>query len=276
MINATGNRMTREIARQSRLAQDVAATQIQVSTGKRLQRASDDPVASARIAALRTAQANSAAWTANVKLGQSLTGQADGALETASDLIARARELTLSGANATLAPADRASIASELAAIADEIDSIAASKSSLGEPLFAAGTPRAIRFDESALFAPVLSRAAAFDSGGQSAAQHVRDAANAISGGNATATGNALAALDGAIDQMATAQAQVGLNAARLERLADLHAERGIAHAAEKSGLEDTNLTEAIARLNAQTITLEAAQAAFARINRRTLFDILG
>jgi flagellar hook-associated protein 3 FlgL len=276
MINATGNRMTREIARQSRLAQDVAATQIQVSTGKRLQRASDDPVASARIAALRTAQANSAAWTANVKLGQSLTSQADGALDTASDLIARARELTLSGANATLAPADRASIAGELAAIADEIDSIAASKSSLGEPLFAAGTPRAIRFDESVLFAPVLSRAAAFDSGGQSAAQHVRDAANAISGGNATATGNALAALDGAIDQMATAQAQVGLNAARLERLADLHAERSIAHAAEKSGLEDTNLTEAIARLNAQTITLEAAQAAFARINRRTLFDILG
>jgi flagellar hook-associated protein 3 FlgL len=40
--------------------------------------------------------------------------------------------------------------------------------------------------------------------------------------------------------------------------------------------LEDTDLTQAIATLNAQTLTLDAAQAAFARINRRTLMDILG
>jgi flagellar hook-associated protein 3 FlgL len=40
--------------------------------------------------------------------------------------------------------------------------------------------------------------------------------------------------------------------------------------------LEDTDLSAAIAKLNSQTITLEAAQAAFARINRRTLMDILG
>ena len=49
MINATGNRMTREIARQSRLAHDIATTQAQVSSGKRLTRASDDPVAAARL-----------------------------------------------------------------------------------------------------------------------------------------------------------------------------------------------------------------------------------
>lgn len=276
MINATGNRMTREIARQSRLAQESAQTQIQVSTGKRLQRASDDPVASARIATLRSAQANSAAWTANVRLGQSLGAQADGALESASGLLSRARELTLAGANGALSAADRGAIASELAALADEVDGLAASRSSLGEPLFAAGTPRTMRFDDATLFAPVLSRAAAFDSAGQSAAQHIRDAASAVGSGNAAATANALTVLDGAIDQMATAQAHIGFNTARLERLADLHAERGIVHAAEKSGLEDTNLTEAIAKLNAQTITLEAAQAAFARINRRNLFDILG
>lgn len=276
MINATGNRMTREIARQSRLAQDSALTQIQVSTGKRLLRASDDPVASARIAAVRTAQANSGAWTANVRLGQSLGAQADSALESASGLLARARELTLAGANGALAPADRVVIASELTALAEEIDGLAASRSGLGEPLFAAGTPRTIRFDGDTLFAPVLSRAAAFDSGGQSAAQHIRDAASAVGSGNPAATASALTMLNGAIDQMATAQAQIGFNTARLERLADLHAERGIVHAAEKSGLEDTNLTEAIAKLNAQTLTLEAAQAAFAKINRRSLFDILG
>lgn len=272
MINATGNRMTREIARQSRLAHDIATTQVQVSSGKRLTRASDDPVASARIGALRTAQANDLAWKANVDLGRNLTAQADGALRTASDLLARARELGVAGASQALAPIDRAAIATELTALADELDSLVATRSSLGEPLFAAASARAIRFDSDTLFAPVPTRAALFDSGGQSAAQHVRDAAGAIAAGGAVA----LAALDGAIDQMATAQAQIGINAARLDRLAESHASRAIDISAERATLEDTDLTSAIARLNAQTITLEAAQAAFARINRRTLFDILG
>lgn len=105
MINATGNRMTREITRQAKLAQDVAQTQIQLSTGKRLQRASDDPVASARVATLRTAQANNVAWDANIRLGQSLTAQADTVLASASDLLVRAKELSLSAANGTLTDA---------------------------------------------------------------------------------------------------------------------------------------------------------------------------
>ncbi|WP_298603732.1 flagellin [uncultured Sphingorhabdus sp.] len=276
MITATGNRRTRETARQSRLSQDIAQTQIQVSTGKRLQRASDDPIASARVAALRTTQANVVVWGGNINVARTLTAQADGVLKSASDLLGRAKVLALSASNGTLAAADRAAISLELSAIADELDLLGATDSNLGEPLFATESARLMRFDSDALFAPVPARAALFDIGGQSAAQHVRDAASAIGAGNSTTIATSLTALDGAINQMATAQAQIGINASRLERLAEVHAERGITIAAERSSLEDTDLTAAIAKLNAQTITLEAAQAAFARINRRTLFDILG
>ncbi len=273
MINATGNRMTREIARQARLAQDIAQTQIQVSTGRRIQRASDDPVAAGRVATIRTAQANGGAWLANVQQGQSLTAQADGVLKSASDLLGRAKELALAEGNSALTVADRAALAAELTALADEMDSLSATSAANSEPLFSNGAPRMMRFDGDALFAPVPSRAALFDSNGQSAGQHIRNAGSAVVSGNMTGV---LTALDGAIDQMATAQAQIGLTASRLDRLADLHAERRINQAAERSTLEDTDLSSAIARLNAQTITLEAAQAAFARINRRSLFDILG
>jgi flagellar hook-associated protein 3 FlgL len=58
MINATGNRMMREITRQSKLADQVDRTQIQISTGKRLQRASDDPVSARRIATIGVTQAS--------------------------------------------------------------------------------------------------------------------------------------------------------------------------------------------------------------------------
>ena len=55
MINAVGNRMTREIARQQKLADQIERTQIQISSGKRLQRMSDDPVSARRIATIGTA-----------------------------------------------------------------------------------------------------------------------------------------------------------------------------------------------------------------------------
>lgn len=276
MINATGNRMTREIARQARLAQDVAQTQIEVSTGKRIQRASDDPVAAARVATLRTEQSNDAAWKANVDLARSLTANADTVLQTATELAARAQELGVSGANATLSPADRSAAAIELRALADELEGLSATRSSLGQPLFADGAATVIRFDGTTLFAPVPARAALFEHGGRSISQTVRDLATAVEGGNGATISAARDDLAVAFDKLLVGQAQLGLNAARLDRIADIQAERGIAAKVERSALEDSDLPSAIARLNAQTITLEAAQAAFARINRRSLFDILG
>jgi flagellar hook-associated protein 3 FlgL len=276
MINATGNRMMREIQRQSRLANEIVTTQTQISSGRRIQRPSDDPVAAARIATLRQSQSNMQAWSGNLTLGSALTGQADGVMQSVSDLLIRGQELVVAGATPSANAADRGSIALELSAIADEIDALAASQSALGQPLFAQGAPLAIRFDEDVVFAPVPSRADAFDVGGISVSQHMRDAATAIASGNQPQINAALTNTAASVEHVANSAAEIGINAARLDRLLEMHASRSIDLSAERSTLEDTDLSSAIALLNSQTITLEAAQAAFARINRRTLMDILG
>ena len=72
MINAVGNRMTREIARQQKLADALERTQIQISGGKKLLRMSDDPVAARRIATIGTTQASMTAWSANVNAADAL------------------------------------------------------------------------------------------------------------------------------------------------------------------------------------------------------------
>ena len=275
MINATGNRMTQEIQRQSRLARGIANTQTQISTGKRLQRASDDPVAASRTATLRQAQANDAARAGNISLGVSLAAQADGVMRSVSGMMARAQELTIAGASSALPPADRGVIAAELYALADEIELQSQARSITGAELFAAGNPLTIRFDADSAFAPVPSRSALFESGGVAANQIVRDAANAITSGDPTQIGASLTAVRGGVEHIANSSATIGLNAARLDRLQEGSAIRKITLAEERSVLEDTDLSAAIADLNAQTITLEAAQAAFARINRRTLMDFL-
>lgn len=275
MINAVGNKMTREIARQGKLAEALERTQIQISTGKRLQRMSDDPVAARRIQTIGTTQASMASWAANIKSAEAQTAQADGVLQSVSGLLTRARELTLSASTDTLAPADRATIAAELNAIADEIDGLAATRDSNGEPLFASGNARVIRFDSDVSFAAVPSAADVFVIGGNSLSTSLRDVATAVGAGNKPAMTAGLDTLTAAIDHVANQNAVIGLSAGRLERIGEGLAARGIEIADERKSVEDTDLESAIALLNAQDLTLSAAQAAFAKINRQTMFDLL-
>ncbi|MBN8842355.1 MAG: flagellin-like protein [Sphingomonadales bacterium] len=275
MINAVGNRMTREIARQAKLAEALERTQIQISTGKRLQRMSDDPVAARRIATIGTAQASMTTWQSNIKSAQAQVSQADGVLKSTSDLLARAQELTLSAANGTMGPTDRATIAAELSAIADEIDGMAATRDSNGEPLFSTGVARVVRFDADVSFAPVQSAASAFVVGGNSLSTSLRDAATAIAAGNSTGIDAAVTGISNAISHVADQQAALGLSGGRLERIGESLSARGIEVSDERQSIEETDLQTAIAQLNAQDLTLSAAQAAFAKINRQTLFDLL-
>ncbi|MDO9368944.1 MAG: flagellin [Sphingopyxis sp.] len=275
MINAVGNRMTREVARQQKLADALDRTQMQISGGKKLLRMSDDPVAARRIATIGTSQASMAAWSANVNSAEALVSQADGVMKSASSLMARARELTLAASSDTTNPADRATIAAELGTIADELDSLAATRDSNGEPVFATGTARVMRFDSDISFAPVPSASDVFVVGGNSLSTGIRDAAAAVAAGDKAAIGTSITALATAIGHVADKHAELGLSGGRLERIGDGLAVRGITLKDERSTVEDTDLSVAIAELNALDLTLGAAQAAFAKINRQTLFDIL-
>jgi flagellar hook-associated protein 3 FlgL len=257
MINATGNRMTMEIRRQSSLARQISDTQITVSTGRRIQRGSDDPVAAARVANIRQAQADNVTWKNNLILGGSLASQADSILQNMSNRMARAQELMVAGSSGSLNASDRATI-------------------ELGGSLFSSGSAVQIRFGDNAVFAPVPSQSDVFEMEGIQLSQTVRGAATALTSGNANDLSLSLSALQKAVGHVADSAADIGVRGARIDRLREALELRNVEFSTERSELEDTDLSEAIARLNAQTLTLEAAQSAFARINRRSLFDILG
>ena len=275
MINAVGNRMMIEIGRQKALARSISDTQIKVSTGKKIQRASDDPVAAARIATIGRSQANSKAWSANLNTGISLNSQADTAVTAMAERVAQAREFLLAGANGSLTQADRDTLAAQLDGIAAELDGLATRRSANGELLFSPGTALSVRYDASTIFAPVPSLAEVFDVGGVSLSQMVRDGAAALRAGSAVAIGASLTTLDAGVTKTADVLGDIGQRGKRLESLQEASRAQDIDFAAERSDLESTDISEAIALLNAQTLTLDAAQAAFARINRRTLIDLL-
>lgn len=274
--NMVGNRMTREATRQARLAQRVEQTQVQVSTGSRLQKASDDPTAAAKVARIDRDRASVGTWQANARFAAGQVAQADTVLGTATALAARAHELMLAAASGTSSAADRQTAAAAIDDIAAEIASLSGTRGANDEPLFAVGNAAVVRFDANTQFAPLPARAAVFEISGTPIASLLANAANAARQGGGPAMGTALAELGGMVGHLADRHAALGLAGARLDRLSDSLGERDIGLAADRSGLADTDLAQAIAQLNAQQLTLEAAQAAFARINRQTLFDYLG
>ena len=66
-----------------------------------------------------------------------------------------------------------------------------------------------------------------------------------------------------------------GVRASQLDAADNTLEETSTQLAEERSSLEDTDVAATIMRLNAKTLSLQAAQAAFAKVNRNTLFDLL-
>jgi flagellar hook-associated protein 3 FlgL len=132
-----------------------------------------------------------------------------------------------------------------------------------------------MRFGEGIVFAPVPTSANVFQYSGVPITQQLETMALAVGSGNRAQLDSALSIADGLIQHGASVAATIGNGASRLDRLADSNETRNVDLAAERTGLEKTDLTTAIATLNAQQLTLEAAQSAFARINRRSLIDLL-
>jgi flagellar hook-associated protein 3 FlgL len=274
MLSPISNRDMIDINRQQRLAQALNKTQVQIATGKRLARGSEDPLAAARIATLKAGQQNQAVWQINLDRGLSANSAASIAAQSLADNLGNAREMLLAGSSGTASAADRETYARQLDGIATAIDRLAAQRDAGGQPLFRSDGAIMVRYAEDVVLAPVPSRDDVFAVGGSSIATMVRDAAAALRAGSPTNA--SLDQLDSAIGSASNALARIGQTGSELEKLGALSANQQIELAAERSALEDTDLSEAIARLNVETLTLEAAQSAFARINRRTLFDLLG
>ena len=115
---------------------DLAKTQNQVASGKRVQSPSDDPIATTQILDLERSRAqleqfgkNSDAATARLNMGEQ-------AMADANNLLQRVRELTIQANSGVVDATSRASIATEIKARAQELQDLANRRDANGEYLF--------------------------------------------------------------------------------------------------------------------------------------------
>ncbi|HEX7689950.1 MAG TPA: flagellar hook-associated protein FlgL [Burkholderiaceae bacterium] len=109
------------LERQNNLQQ----TQIQMTSGKRVVKASDDPTAAARAERARALEERTTASEKAVDASSNAMTLTESALGDASDLLQQARELVVSAGDASYSDDERASKAAAIAAIRDQLLSVA-------------------------------------------------------------------------------------------------------------------------------------------------------
>jgi len=284
VITATRYRATAEINRQTKLGSEIARAQIDISTGKRIQTASDDPIAAARVAELRRSQADQTVWQRNIDTGKALASQVDTTMANVEDMFNRVKELTLSGASESVSPNDRQAVVAELQALRVTLSNFKTATTPTGQSLFPVDSALEISVSGTLRLTATDKRANVFDdvaltAGNGSLDSVIAAAAAAIAisdpAARRTAANASLTDIDIASTHATDVRSAQGVRAARLDSAADAIVETSELLAEERSGLEDTDVAATVMRLNGKTLALQAAQAAFAKVNRNTLFDLL-
>lgn len=127
-----------------------ARTLEQLSTGQRVNRLSDDPVAAARIQELDRAVAQQSGYVDNIGRAQQRLAIEESALAAAGNVIRRVRELAVQGSSDTTGAEGRRLIAVELRQRFDELKALGNSQNGEGEFIFAGAQSQSRPFVESA------------------------------------------------------------------------------------------------------------------------------
>jgi flagellar hook-associated protein 3 FlgL len=124
------------ISRLQELNSSLNQTQEQISTGKRVNKPSDDPVAAARILKLDQELSRIETYQRNAGLAENRLQQEESALDGSVDVVQRIRELTVQAGNGSLSSNDRKSISSELKERIGQLANIANTRDASGEYIF--------------------------------------------------------------------------------------------------------------------------------------------
>jgi flagellar hook-associated protein 3 FlgL len=294
------NPLTIQADRMQQLDRQIETLGRQMSVGERFTTPSEDPAAANRAALVQRLQSRLDADQRSIERANARLALSDSAVNTATEALIRARELALSAANGTLSAEDRQVIGRELQVLQEQLLGSANGRDESGRYLFAgsrnalpayslqadgsvswdgidlAAGAEAAGFERAAPPAgPIL-----FGEGANSAFAALQAVADALVEPDTDLRNSgfdtALGLLESATNRLLDGQSRIGAGMARLEQESDRISSAGLQAAEALAAAKGLDLTDAIARLDALKITLEAAQGSFVRIYDGTLFDRLG
>ncbi len=138
---ATANTFDASIDSLQRRQQALATSQEQLTTGKRVNRASDDPAAAARAERALAAEKHTDAKQRAVNASQNAMQLADSALGDANDLLQQIREALVAAGNGSYSDTERQAQATKIATLRDQLFTVANRQDGAGAYLFGGQSP---------------------------------------------------------------------------------------------------------------------------------------
>jgi flagellar hook-associated protein 3 FlgL len=271
--------------------------QQQVSSGRRIARPADDPTGAASVTRLRAAMSDIDSFTRGIADARTWLGVQDTALQSASRLLGRAKELGTQAVNGAQNASSRDAIAVELEGIRSQLASLA-NTTQQGQSVFGGFTGTAV--DVTAAAATYVGSPAGtsvlrqvspeqvvsvntdgaqvfgFTAGvGLDVFTTLSQLATAVRAGDTAAIATQSATLDARADDIRNALGGVGSRTALLDGLENALGDRKLALTEQTSSLEDADPASAAIDLTRAAQSYEAALAAISRTAQISLLDFL-
>jgi flagellar hook-associated protein 3 FlgL len=286
---------------QARLSQ----TQMQLSLGKKILTPTDDPVGAARVIDLNQGIKQTEQYQNNISAARQRLSLEDGVLQDAVNVLHRIKELGVQGLNATNSQSDRTSIAVEMKGLNEQLLGLANTRNANGEYLFSGYKTDTPAFSKNGAGGYVYNGDANQRSIQIATDRRIADGdyGSSVFGvptGSAPATatspvdnvfeaidkfaanlqtdapqGSSLDDIASALEKMLTTEASVGVRMNALDRQEEVNSGFMLETQTLLSATQDLDFTEAISRVNLQTVSLQAAQQAFTKVQNLSLFKFL-
>lgn len=270
---------------------NLARMQDQASDLKAIRRPSDNPTGTASSLQVRGEQAAAAQFERNIDNGRGWLNTIDSAMSNTTEILRKAKDLTIQGANGTLTPAAREGIAVELEGLRKDLLG-QANTTFMGRTVFAGNSDAGAAFTDAT--PPVFNGTsstvtrrvadgttvrvdadggAVFGSGPGNVFDLLDTiAADLRSGANPNTN---LAALDQRLNTVITQHAEVGSRDAQIQRAQDVNMKQQGALESQRSGIEDVDMGKAFLDLELQKTNYSAALAVTAKVLPQSLMDFL-
>ena len=286
---------------------NLSKTQVQLSTGKQIVKASDDPDKASLVTRLESELSRQDSYQNTLKAVNVRLTAEETALQNTSDVMFRIKELTVQAANDTNGKLDRKAIALEIGQLRDQILSLANSQDSNGNYLFSGskasqpafakdGFGRVVyqgdqarmqvkvgdnrRVNRNLPGSDVFTRVVRTDDKGVKTGvdffQALADLTNAVANSDQKMIQRGLGEIDNLQQGVSEGLAQVGADLTVVDMQNSVLDEVVLQLKTTRSAIEDLDYTEAITRMNKDQLALEAAQSSFAKISQLNLFKFLG
>jgi flagellar hook-associated protein 3 FlgL len=281
-------------------------SQAQMAQGKQIINASDAPNQAATIQRLKSILSRQESYQSSLNTVKARLQGEDTTLQSVSDLLVRAKEVAVQGANDTLSAGDKKALGAEMQALRDQMLSLANTKDSNGNYLFAGSRVKQPAFAETPNGSPIYmgdqtrmnvrvgeQQSIPVNRTGTDAFVPVsrvdKDGAtigvgffqvmdNLIAGLN-TANGNDIRRGVGELDTLqnglSLAHAQVGTNLNMVDQQTSILEDTALNLKSTLSSIEDLDYASAITKMNQQMLSLEAAQSSFAKMSQLNLFNFI-